>query len=303
LAGINAPARKGAEMNNLHGIVLMIAAMAGFTVEDAVIKHLSQVMPVGQVLAVLGLGSALVFAVLSGGRALTARAAWRPVFLVRALAEAVAAMAFVTALSLVDLSVVAAVFQALPLVITMGAALFLGEPVGWRRWSAIVLGLAGVLLIIRPGLGGFEPAALFVLISVCAVALRDLITRRIDIAVSSRVVSFQGFAAAVPAGLVLLAISGDGPAAITLTDGALVLCGVVFRASAYFGIVRAMRVGEAAVVTPFRYTRLLFALLAGGVIFGERPDLITLCGAALVIGTGLYTFLRERSLARRALPG
>ncbi len=292
-------------MQNVQGILLVIAAMAGFTIEDMVIKHLSQALPVGQILVLIGCGSALVFAVMSEARrqSVLARAAWRPIFLVRAAAEATAAMAFVTALSLVDISVVAAVFQATPLVITMGAALFLGEAVGWRRWSAIGLGLAGVLLIIRPGLAGFEPAALFVLISVCAVATRDLVTRRIDVAVSSTVVSFQGFAAVIPAGAAMLLVSGTAPVALSWGQGALLMVGIVFGALAYYAIVQAMRIGDAAAVTPFRYTRLLFSLLAGVLVFGERPDALTLLGAALVIGTGLYTFLREHRLARRGGTG
>ena len=208
-------------------------------------------------------------------------------------------MAFVTALSLVDISVVAAVFQATPLFITMGAALFLGEEVGWRRWSAIGIGFLGVLMIIRPGLSGFEPAALFVLISVAGVAARDLITRRIDVAVSSFVVSFQGFAALVPAGAVLLLLGDAGPQAVNLTSGAMVLGAAIFGAASYYGIVQAMRIADAAVVTPFRYTRLLFSLAVGVIVFGERPDMMTLLGAGLVIGTGLYTFLREQRLARR----
>ncbi len=292
-------------MQNVHGILLVIASMAGFTVEDALIKQLSQTLPVGQVLTLLGIGSATIFALLAHlrGHNILARAAWRRPFLLRALAEATAAMAFVTSLSLVDISVVAAVFQATPLVITMGAALFLGEEVGWRRWTAICLGFLGVLMIIRPGLSGFEPAALFVLISVAAVAARDLITRRIDVAVSSFVVSFQGFAAVVPAGVVLLAMSGTGPQALSLSQVVMLLGAVVFGALAYYGIVQAMRIGEAAAVTPFRYTRLLFSLIVGVVVFNERPDAMTLAGAALVIGTGLYTFLREQRLARRKRRG
>ena len=292
-------------MQNVHGILLVIASMAGFTVEDALIKQLSQTLPVGQVLTLLGIGSAVIFALLAHlrGHNILARAAWRRPFLLRALAEATAAMAFVTSLSLVDITVVAAVFQATPLVITMGAALFLGEEVGWRRWSAICLGFLGVLMIIRPGLSGFEPAALFVLISVAAVAARDLITRRIDVAVSSFVVSFQGFAAVVPAGVVLLAMSGTGPQPLSLPQTAMLLGAVFFGALAYYGIVQAMRIGEAAAVTPFRYTRLLFSLIVGVVVFNERPDAMTLAGAALVIGTGLYTFLREQRLARRKRQG
>lgn len=290
-------------MNNLNGILLVLFSMAAFTVEDSFIKQLSGTVPVGQILLVLGLGSASIFALgarLKGHR-LFAPAAWRTPFLVRAFAEACAALCFATALSLVEISVVAAVFQATPLAITMGAALFLGEDVGWRRWSAIGIGFLGVLLIIRPGLSGFEPAALLVVGSVIAVAVRDLITRRIDAHVASTVVSFQGFGALVIAGPLLLWGTGGHLHPLTGPETLMLIGGVIFGATGYYGIVQAMRIGEAAAVTPFRYTRLIFAIIAGILVFGERPDTLTLLGAALIIGTGLYTYLRERHLGTRAL--
>lgn len=289
-------------MNNINAILLVVCAMAAFTVEDAFIKHLSGVMPVGQILLLLGLGTCAIFAVAARlqGQRLFAPAAWRGPFLVRMLTEGGAAMAFTTSLSLVDLSVVAAVFQVTPLAITLGAALFLGETVGWRRWSAIVVGFMGVLLIIRPGLDGFEPAALLVLVAVVCVAARDLITRRMDVTVSSVVISFQGFAASVLAGPILLLSSGSALVALDAWHSLLVLGTMIFSALGYYGIVAAMRMGEASVVTPFRYTRLLFSILAGVLVFRERPDLLTLGGAGLIIATGLYTVLRERKLARRA---
>ncbi|MGR3313152.1 DMT family transporter [Roseovarius indicus] len=295
-------------MQNVHGILLVIAAMAGFTIEDTLIKRMSQDIPVGQILIIIGLSSTLLFAFMARhrGHAIFARAAWRPMFLWRALAEAMASMAFVTSLSLIDISVVAAVFQATPLVITMGAALFLGEDVGWRRWSAIAIGFIGVLIIIRPGVAGFEPAALIVLISVCAIAARDLITRRMDTNVSSFVIAFQGSGAVIPAGFLLLALAGEGPQTMTATHGTMMLVAIAVGALSYYGIVQAMRLGEAAAVTPFRYTRLLFSLIVGVTIFGEHPDTLTLAGAALIIATGLYTFIREQRLARRQrrdLPG
>lgn len=289
-------------MDNIRGILLVILSMAAFTVEDMFIKKLSADISVGQILICLGLGSATVFAIMArlGGHNLFARDAWRTPLIVRACCEAGAALAFTTALSLVDISVVASVFQATPLFITMGAAIFLKEDVGWRRWSAILIGFMGVLLIIRPGLEGFDPAALLVLVSVTCVAARDLITRRIDVKVSSAVVSFQGFAAVVPAGLFLVTLGPQTVSALTPALWSMIGGGIVFGAFGYYGIVAAMRMGDAAVVTPFRYTRLLFSLFVGVVVFSERPDMLTLLGAALIISTGLYTFLRERRLARRA---
>lgn len=288
-------------MNNLNGILLVIMAMAAFTIEDMFIKQLSGTLPVGQILMILGVGSSVIFASLAiaKGQNIFAPAAWRRASIIRALAEAIAAMGFTTALSLVDISVVAAVFQATPLAITMGAALFMGEQVGWRRWCAILIGFLGVLLIIRPGLEGFDASVLFVLVAVAGVALRDLVTRLVDPSVASTVVSFQGFASLVFAGAAMLLFT---PGSATFMTGAeiwMILGGIIFGAIGYFGIVSAMRVGDASAVTPFRYTRLLFSILVGVVVFNERPDTLTLLGAALIIGTGLYTFLRERYLARR----
>ena len=291
-------------MNNIRGILLIVMAMAGFAIEDMFVKMLSSPWPTGQILIGLGLGSSTIFLLLAlyKGDNLLARAAWSPLPLMRALCEAFAAAAFALSLALVDISTVAAVFQAMPLVITMGAALFLGEQVGWRRWSAIFVGFLGVLLIIRPGFEGFDPATLIVLIAVFAVAARDLLTRRIDSAVSSYVVSFQGFASLIFAGACMLPFTTKPLGSLGNTEAQMLAGAILFGAIGYWGIVTAMRVGEASVVAPFRYTRLLFSLAIGVFVFQERPDALTLLGASLIIGTGLYTFLRERALAKPVEP-
>jgi drug/metabolite transporter (DMT)-like permease len=289
-------------MNNLHGILLVIVSMAFFTLEDMFIKQLSGTVPVGQILLVLGIGCSVIFGIMARMQrvSLFAPEAWKMKPVMRAGTEVLSAMAFATALARLDISTVAAVFQATPLVITMGAALFLGEDVGWRRWLAICTGFAGVLLIIRPGLDGFEPAALLVVIAVLGVATRDLLTRTMDSAVASSVVSFQAYAALILAGGLLLAFTPGELRALNSVEWWMVLGGCVFGVLGYYGIVVAMRVADASAVTPFRYTRLLFSILAGVIIFGERPDALTLVGAGLIIGSGLYTFVREQRLARRA---
>lgn len=287
-------------MNNLNGILFIIAAMAAFTLEDMFIKRLSGDVPVGQILMLLGLGSGTVFAAAAvyRGDNLFAPAAWRGAAILRTLSEAVGAVAFATALSLVDISTVAAVFQALPLVITMGAALFLGEQVGWRRWSAICVGFVGVLMIVRPGLAGFNPSVILVLVAVLAIAARDLLTRMVDSSVSSAVVSFQAFASVIVAGGLLQVFTGAEPTALDGRQVGMMLGGIVFGVAGYYAIVTATRIGDASAITPFRYSRLLFSILVGVLVFGERPDAMTLGGAALIIVSGLYTFVRERRLAR-----
>jgi drug/metabolite transporter (DMT)-like permease len=290
-------------MQNMRGIALMIAAMAGFAVEDAFIKTVAGFMPVGEILLILGTGGAVIFGTLArlgGARLLSPVLLSRPVW-IRNLSEMLGTLCFVSAIALAPLSTVSAILQATPLAVTLGAAVVLKSPVGWRRWTAILIGFAGVLLIVRPGASGVDLGAILALLAVFGLAARDLATRAVPASVSSMVLATYGFASVIPAGAILLLVSGgavmpDGTAALTLL-GALVV-GVF----AYYAIVAAMRVGDIAVVTPFRYTRLLFALLIGITIFGERPDAPTLIGAAIIIATGLYTLIREARLARRQRP-
>ncbi|MEO1001448.1 MAG: DMT family transporter [Pseudomonadota bacterium] len=203
---------------------------------------------------------------------------------------------FVTALSLMPLSTLATILQTAPLIVTLGAALFLGAPVGWRRWSAIGVGFAGVLLIIRPGFDAFEPVSLLALAATICLALRDLATRAMPPETSSMLLAAMGFAMVTLAGLVLLPF-GRGlvwpdPAGWGLFSGA-------FLASliAYAAITTAMRVGDVASVTPFRYTRLIFSIALGMAVFGERPDAATFAGAAIILAAGLYTLARTRRAA------
>jgi drug/metabolite transporter (DMT)-like permease len=289
-------------MNNFKGILLMLIAMAGFTMEDLFMKKLSVNLSTGQILITLGFGSSLVFALMakSKGYKLTAKIFWSKGMIIRQFAEGIAAVAFITSLTLIPLSTVAAVFQATPLVITMGAALFLGEAVGWRRWLAIIVGLIGVLIIIRPGLNSFDPNVVYVLIAVLFVTVRDLITRKLPMNVPSTIVSFQAFASLIIAGGILIFLSDQKIVSLDENQIYFVLGGIIFGVIGYYCIVASTRIGEAGVVTPFRYSRLLFAIIIGFLFFNERPDFLTLLGASIVIMTGIYTVLRERYLARRS---
>ncbi|MCX8953193.1 DMT family transporter [Ruegeria sp. NA] len=291
-------------MNNVNGILLLIGSMAAFSLEDMFIKFLSGAVPTGQIMVCLGVFCGLVFAVMSvvTRKRIFDPVAWKLLPMLRAGTEGFGAVTFVTALSLIDLSTVAAVFQAMPLAVTMGAALFLGEQVGWRRWSAIGVGFVGVLMIIRPGLEGFQPDSLFVVLTVFAIAARDLITRKLDVRVASSVVAMQAYIAVALAGLLLMVVSGTPFVPVQSGQAGPYLGAIGFGVLGYYGIVTAMRVGEASAMMPFRYTRLVFSILAGMLMFGERPDALTMAGASLIIGSGLYTFIRERRLARNLVP-
>ena len=290
-------------MDNIRGSALMVLAMAGFALEDTFIKFLSADLPVGQILFLMGIGGALVFGAISlakGDRLFSGDFFKTPVML-RNLGEMIAAFGYITALTLIPLSSVAAIIQATPLFVTLGAALFMNEQVGWRRWSAIIVGFIGVLLIIRPGLEGFQPASLLAVLGVLGLALRDLSTRKAPSTVSSMQISCYAFTMVILIGAALLIL--DGGAVQPSPKNWLQLGGMLlFSVVGYYAIVAAMRIGDVSAIMPFRYSRLLFSLIIGISVFGERPDLLTYTGAALIIGSGLYSILRERRLLRKAAP-
>ncbi len=282
-------------MDNLRGIVLMTAAMAGFALADMFIKGVSHAVPVGEVLLVLGVGGTAIFATLAllRGEAPFGRDFFSPLILLRNLGEMAGTFGFVTALALTPLAAASAIIQAMPLAITLGAALFLGEPVGWRRWTAIAVGFGGVVMVIRPGLEGFQPASLFAVLAVIGLSVRDLATRAAPGALSAMRLSVYGFATLIPSSLVLLALDGP-PVRPEPLQAAALLAALLLDAAGYFALTLAMRAGDVATVTPFRYSRILFAIVIGFVVFAERPDIWTLLGALVIVVSGLYTLMRER---------
>lgn len=273
----------------------MVAAMAGFALEDVLFKLATAVLPIWQVLATTGLAGGLIFgaaAVLSGSPVLS-RSLLRPAVLLRNLGEAVGSATYLSALALSTLSGVSAILQATPLAVTLGAALFLRESVGWRRWSAIVLGFLGVLLVVKPGTASFTPASLLAVVAVLMLAMRDLCSRAVPAEVSSLQLTAWGFLSVVPAGLMTLAVTGAAPVMPAAADIGRLCALLLFGGVGYYALVAATRTGEVAAVVPFRYTRLVFAVALGFFIFAERPDAPMLLGAALIVGTGLFTIWRS----------
>lgn len=285
-------------MDNLRGALLMVLAMAGFAVEDMFIKLMAGAVPTGQVLMMLGIGGGAVFAMVvraQGRRVLDPALLTWPIA-IRAVGEMVGTLGFVSAIMLTPLSSASAILQATPLVVTLGAALFLGEAVGWRRWSAILVGLFGVVLIIRPGLEAFEPLSLLALLGVFGLATRDVATRRVPRDTSSMQLSFVGFAAIIPSGMAFMWLSNTPYVMLDSQNWTYFAAALGIGLFAYYAIVVATRLGEVSFVTPFRYTRMIFALVLGMAVFGERPDAMTLLGAAIIIASGIYTVWRERKL-------
>lgn len=287
----------------LRAISLMILSMALLAGTDAFFKLATMAAPVGQVLTLVGLGGTVLFIGLAQIMRvrLWTRSALHPMILLRNFFEIIAAIGLVFGLKYVPLPVFAAVLQAGPLIVTLGAALFLNEQVGWRRWMAVAVGIVGMLMVIRPFGAGFSGWELFAVMGIAGLSARDLVTRLSPPEVPALAISTWGFAVTILPGIALWVTtsvpSNFGAAAIWPILGA-----VVVTTSGYLAITTAMRMAPASVVAPFRYSRLVFTTGLGMLIFGDRPDFWTLAGSALILVAGLYTFVRERRLARTGAP-
>jgi drug/metabolite transporter (DMT)-like permease len=286
--------------SNARGIIAMVCSMGCFVTSDTLIKIIGRDLPVGQIMFLRGLFAFLIALVLvvATGVLTRIRLALTPMVALRTFVEVGSTVFFFSGLMRLPFADAAAIGQFTPLAMTAGAALFLSEPVGWRRWLATLTGLVGVLLIIRPGTSSFNPAAILVVICVFFVAARDLITKHMGsgvpilllILVSAGAVSLCGLAG-IPfetwAAPTWVMIGGLALSALGVTGG-------------YYAAIVAMRAGEISVVAPFRYTAMLFALLWGFLIFGESPDRTTWIGIATVVAAGVYTFHRESVRRREA---
>ena len=292
--------------DNTRGALLMMAAMAAFTINDTFMKLLAGQMPLFQAIFLRGIATTAVFLLLAWRMgALRLPPTWRDrrLLALRTLAEIGAAGCFLTALFNMPLANATAILQSLPLAVTLAGALFLREPVGPRRWSAIAIGFVGVMLIVRPGAEGFTGYSLLALAAVGFVTLRDIVTRQMSTALPSVTVALAA-SVGVMAAFGLAALPGPW---VTPTPAMLgALCGAaVFVIAGYLLGVLVMRRGEIGFISPFRYTSLVWALVLGWLVFGDWPEPLTLMGAAIVVATGSFTLwraARKRAPAARARP-
>ena len=285
---------------NAAGALLMMASMAAFTVNDTFVKLAGQTIPLFQLLTLRGLlATALLLLLARGLGPLRLHVPRRDRVLValRCGAEIAAAFFFLSALIVMPLANVTAILQVLPLTVTLGAALVFREPVGWRRMLAICIGFAGMLLIVRPGPDGFTQHSLYALAAVASVTLRDLVTRRMSPGVSSMTVTVLTSAAILIASA-LASLSIDWQP-VSLREATWIAASAIFIMGGYGFSVMVMRVGDISFIAPFRYSGLLWALLLGWAVFGDWPDALTLLGAAIVAGSGLFTLAREGQVNRR----
>ena len=282
--------------------MFMAVSMAGFTCNDALVKLASAHMNPGQVMLVRGIFATALVTLLAWhqGALKTPRLVLHPMIGVRAFGELGATIFFLISLQHLPIANVSAILQALPLAVTMGAALFLGEGVGWRRWVAIAVGFTGVMIVVRPGFEGFNVFALLALISVTFCAVRDLATRRLPPEVPTLLVSTVTAAAITLCGAVSLVPFGGWTPMEPEYVGLLGLTAVLVLIGYQF-IIKAMRTGDISFIAPFRYTALLWAIMLGYLIFGDVPDTAMIVGAVIIVGSGLYTLYREQ-IAGKSTP-
>lgn len=277
----------------------MIAAMAALTMNDAIVKAVSAEMNFGQVMLVRGSFAIVLIAALAvHQRALRPlRALMMKPVLLRVAGEVGGTILLLAAIVNMPLAYATAILQVLPLAITLGAAMAFGEPVERRRWLAIAAGFTGALIIVQPGGEGFNQFSLFALSSVFLCTIRDLATKKIPASIPSLFITLLTTVSVTIAGAAIVVPLG-GWTPVSGRAFALLAFTAVLLLIGYQCIIMALRTGDISAVAPFRYSALLWAMLLGYLVFGDRPDAMMATGAAIIMLSGLYVFYRERVRAR-----
>lgn len=284
---------------NVRGIVLMLGSMCAFALADTLVKIATSFISPAQVLFYLLGGGLLIFALtakLNNDR-LTDVRAFSPILLLRYFTEVAGMIGMVMALANVPISIVGAITQASPILATVGAALFLNEQVGWRRWCSIAVGFTGVLLIVQPGAIEFDVAVLWALLAMVALSIRDMSTQLIPDDIASASLATYTMVAATPFTIAWVLFNGESllPAQI---NWLVIIPMVLLGSIGYLLLIAAIRSAEVSVVMPFRYSRIIYLLVLGVLVFDEKPGALMLLGASLIIGSGTYIMWREQQVKK-----
>lgn len=274
----------------------MITSMAFFAVEDTLIKFVTSTIPIGQILIMFGLGGALIFFLVAhfkNEKIMLRDMLLLPMY-IRALFEIIGRLFYVLAISLIPLSTATVIIQATPIVVVAGAAIIFGEKVGWRRWTAILLGLFGVIVIIQPTAENFSFLTVLALIGMIGFAGRDLASRAAPENLSVFILGLHGFIALAFSGLIYTIWDDANFVTIDIDTMGFMVGAVVFGVAAYSCLMKAMRTGEVSAVTPFRYTRLIFGVSLGIFFFNESLNYSTVLGTILIVISGLFILSRNK---------
>jgi len=279
-----------AQKTNLIGIGWMIASMAGFAIEDAFLKTVTKQVPVGQVLMIFGAVGLCIFAIMARrtGAQLFHPQAFTQRMLYRAVFEFFGRLFYILAIALTPMSSATAILQAAPLFVVIGARVFLREKVDGKTWVAILAGLLGVMIILRPSADDFSALSLLAVVGTLGFVGRDLFSRTAPPALTKEVLGFYGFSTMAIAGASFALWDGKALVALDLSQALMIGAALVAGVFGYTALMTAMRTGSIGAVTPYRYSRLLFGISIGVLVFGEQLDAPMLLGCAIVIGAGLF---------------
>lgn len=281
---------------NLLGAGWMVLAMVLFAIEDALLKQAALTLSIGQVMLFFGFGGAAVFA---SHLRLTGQRLYHPDVLslpmrIRVVFEVLGRLFYVLAVALAPLSSATVILQATPLVVVAAAAVLFGEKVGWRRWVAILIGLTGVMVILRPTGESFTYLSVLAVIGMLGFAGRDLASRAAPGTLNTSMLGLYGFLSLAMAGGLFQLWLGEPLQMPTGTDLGLLALVIGVGVFAYSALMKAMRTGEVSAVTPFRYSRLLFGVGLGVVWFDESFDSYMAIGSGLIVLSGLFILWRGR---------
>jgi drug/metabolite transporter (DMT)-like permease len=288
--------------DNFRGILAMLACCLFFILNDTLVKAVGDGLPLGQIIALRGVVSTAVVLLFAWHAGLIPRLAGHldKRIALRTVGEVGATFLYLSALLHMPIANISAIAQAAPLVITAAGALFLGERVGPRRWTAVAVGFAGILVIVRPGAEGFNAWALVAFGSVLLVVLRDVVTRTIPQTTPTLAIATITSTAVMLSGFALGATETWQP--VSLEQAAMIAGSAIFLLLGFVTVIIAMRSGDVAIVAPFRYAFIPYAILIGWLVWGDVPDAVTAVGIVIVVATGVYTFYRERKVHAAGRP-
>jgi len=280
---------------NLYGSLYMTLSMFGYASSDAFIKYIGLLLPLSEILFLRGILAVFLLLILTYFRNelfVSVDKNQIKFLILRVIGDVGCTIFFLTALINMKLANATAVLQCVPLALAFSAAVFLKEDVGWRRWSAIVFGFFGVLIIIKPTSAEFNYYSLMALIAVCFIVLRDLSTSRLNESIPSTFVSLITALSVTIAGLLFLPFQIWVKPSFEII-GSLSATAVLLILGVLFNII-SMRTGEVSFIAPFRYSIIIFAILYGIIFYNEFPDKLMIFGSVMLVSAGLYTLYREQ---------
>ena len=278
----------------------MVITTACFVGGDTCIKLIGTTLPLGEVICLVGLLSTVFLFLISAQQGIlkSVPMIFTGTVLLRSLLDVLGSFMFVSALTHMPIANLSAITQSVPLVVVVVAVIFLGEKAGVARSVAVTAGFVGVLLIVKPAPQTFTIYQSLAIGIVFVVALRDLLTKRIALQIPLLIVALANAIFVSLSGFCFGLLQGFQEVEtwhleLLFGAGLLVTCGYVF-------ILATVRLGELSATAPFRYSEIVFAIIAGILVFNEYPDFLSYIGMALVIAAGLFTAHRETLQDRNA---